>query len=99
MAQSLQTRGDRAPRRRGHLPAGCAIRLEQFFRIIPDRKPVTGGLSQRPDAPTASAFRPAAQAVDYLRGLNTLAIVIELPASQLTGASSKKIGVWGTINR
>ena len=73
--------------------------LEQFFRIIPDRKPVTGGLSQLPDAPTASAFRPAGQAVDYLRGLNTLAIVIELPVSQLTGASGTKIGVWGTISR
>ena len=75
------------------------IDLEQFFRIIPDRKPVTGGLSQLPDAPTASAFRPAGQAVDYLRGLNTLAIVIELPVSQLTGASGTKIGVWGTISR
>jgi hypothetical protein len=73
--------------------------LEQFFRIIPDRKPVTGGLSQLPDTPSASAFRPAGQAVDYLRGLNTLAVIIELPASQLTSATSKKIGVWGTISR
>ena len=74
------------------------IDLEQFFRIIPDRKPVSGALSQLPETPSASAFRPAGQAVDYLRGLNTLAFVVELPASQLTGASGK-IGVWGTISR
>lgn len=73
--------------------------LEQFFRIVPDRKPVSGPLSQLPDAPTAAAFRPAGQAVDYLRGINTLAIVIELPAADLTTATSKKIGVWGTISR
>jgi hypothetical protein len=73
--------------------------LEQFFRIVPDRKPVTGPLSQLPDAPSATAWRPAGQAVDYLRGINTLAVVIELPVAELTTATSKKIGVWGTISR
>jgi len=73
--------------------------LEQFFRIVPDRKPVTGPLSQLPDQPSASAFRPASQAVDYLRGINTLAIVLEMPASMLTDGGTKKIGVWGTISR
>lgn len=73
--------------------------LEQFFRIIPDRKPVSGALSQLPDTPSAGAWRPAGQAVDYLRGLNTLALVVELPASQLTGTGTGKIGVWGTISR
>ena len=73
--------------------------LEQFFRIIPDRKPVSGPLSQLPDTPSASSWRPAAQAVDYLRGVNTLAVVIELPVAQLTTSTSKKIGVWGTISR
>ena len=73
--------------------------LEQFFRIIPDRQPVTGELSQLPDEPTASAFRPAGQAVDYLRGINTLAIVLELPESQLTAGGTPKLGVWGTISR
>jgi hypothetical protein len=72
--------------------------LEQFFRIVPDRKPVTGPLSQLPNTPTASAFRAAGQAVDYLRGFNTLALVIELPKAQLQGTGSK-IGVWGTISR
>jgi hypothetical protein len=73
--------------------------LEQFFRIVPDRKPVSGPLSQLPDQPTASSFRTAGQAVDYLRGINTLAIVIEMPTAMLTDGGTKKIGVWGTISR
>lgn len=73
--------------------------LEQFFRIIPDRKPVSGPLSQLPSTPTASSFRPAGQAVDYLRGVNTLAIVIELPKSQLAAGGTPRLGIWGTISR
>ena len=73
--------------------------LEQFFRIVPDRKPVSGALSQLPDQPTAASFRPAGQAIDYLRGINTLAIVMEMPAAMLTDGGSRKIGVWGTISR
>jgi len=73
--------------------------LEQFFRILPDRKPVTGALSQLPDQSSASTFRPAGQAVDYLRGINTLAIVLEMPESQLTAGGTAKLGVWGTISR
>lgn len=73
--------------------------LEQVFRILPDRKPATGPLSQLPETPTASAFRPAGQAVDYLRGLNTLAFVVELPTSLLTQGGTPTIGVWATISR
>ena len=73
--------------------------LEQFFRIIPDRKPVSGPLSQLPNTPSASAFRAAGDAVDYLRGLNTLAIVLELPVSQLTAGGDPKVGLWATISR
>jgi hypothetical protein len=72
--------------------------LEQFFRIVPDRKPVTGELSQLPSTPTATSFRSPGQAVDYLRGLNALAIVVELPEARLLG-SGQKIGVWGTVSR
>lgn len=71
--------------------------LEQFFRIIPDRRPVTGALSQLPDTPTASGFRNPG--VDYLSGFNTLAIVVELPESMLTGAGTGRVGLWGTISR
>lgn len=73
------------------------IDLEQFFRIIPDRKPVTGPLAQLPDTPTASAFRNPG--VDYVAGFNVLSIVIELPTAQLTAGGNAKIGVWGTISR
>lgn len=75
------------------------IDLEQFFRIIPDRKPATGALSRLPDTPTASAWRPAGQAVDFLRGLNALAFVVELPTALLTQGGNARIGVWGTISR
>jgi hypothetical protein len=75
------------------------IDLEQFFRIIPDRKPVTGALSQLPSAPTASGFRPASQAVNYVAGFNVLTIVVELPIADLTAGGSAKLGIWGTISR
>jgi hypothetical protein len=77
------------------------IDLEQFFRIIPDRKPVTGPLSQLPNTPTASSFRSAGDARDYVRGFNDMAIVIELPASMLAADPQHpgKFGVWGTTSR
>jgi hypothetical protein len=73
--------------------------LEQVFRILPDRRPVSGPLSQLPDTPSASSFRPSGQAMDYLRGLNTLAFVVELPTAMLTQGGAPKFGVWGTISR
>lgn len=73
------------------------IDLEQFFRIIPDRKPVTGALSQLPDTPTASAWRNPG--IDFLAGFNVLSIVVELPVSDLTGSSGANFGVWATISR
>ena len=73
------------------------IDLEQFFRIIPDRKPVTGPLAQLPDAPTATAFRNPG--VDYVAGFNVLSIVIELPTAWLVAGGNPKIGIWGTISR
>ena len=77
------------------------IDLEQFFRIIPDRKPVTGPLSQLPSTPTASSFRAAGLARDYVRGFNDMAIVIELPTSMLAADPQHpgKFGVWGTTSR
>jgi hypothetical protein len=75
------------------------IDLEQFFRIVPDRKPTTGTLSQLPDSPTATSFRSASSAVDFVKGFNVLSIVIELPTSQLTQGGSSKLGIWGTISR
>ncbi|HSD32105.1 MAG TPA: DUF4331 family protein [Gemmatimonadales bacterium] len=73
------------------------IDLEQFFRILPDRKPVTGTLSQLPDTPTASAWRTPG--IDFLAGFNVLSIVLELPVSELTGSAGPTFGVWATISR
>ncbi len=73
--------------------------LEQFLRILPDRKPSTGPLSLIPDSPTAGSFRDAASAVDALKGSNVLSIVVELPTAQLTAGGSSKLGLWGTISR
>ena len=73
------------------------IDLEQFFRIIPDRKPVTGPLAQLPDAPSASAFRNPG--VDYVKGFNVLSIVIEVPTAWLTEGGNSKIGIWGTTSK
>lgn len=82
--------------------------LEQFFRIVPDRRPSRGPLAALGPTPSATSFRAptaaaqppfaAGPAVDYLRGLNTLAIVVELPEAALRGNSSN-IGVWATISR
>lgn len=73
--------------------------LEQFLRILPDRRPVTGPLSMIPATASASSFRTAAAAVDALKGTNVLSIVIELPTAQLTAGGTAKIGLWGTISR
>lgn len=74
------------------------IDLEQFFNIIPDRRPSTGPLAG-PATPTASQFRTPG--VDFVRPFNTLAIAIELPKSQLQSSTDAgaKFGVWGTISR
>ncbi|MES2125625.1 MAG: DUF4331 family protein [Gemmatimonadota bacterium] len=74
------------------------IDLEQFFRILPDRRPSTGALST-PSTQTATAFRPAGQAVDAVLGANLASIVIELPTAMLTAGGNAKIGLWGTISR
>jgi hypothetical protein len=74
------------------------IDLEQFFKILPDRRPSTGALST-PSTQTATSFRNPG--IDFLRGFNALAIVVELPKSLLTtsAAADAKIGVWSTISR
>ncbi len=74
------------------------IDLKQFFRIVPDRRPSTGPLSKFPDP--ASSFRNPGK--DFLRGLNALGIVIELPEDMLLAAnagSDPAIGIWATTSR
>ena len=74
------------------------IDLEQFFAIVPDRRPSTGPLSQ-PQTQTATSFR--SPGIDFLRDYNALAIVVEVPKAMLTNASGAdaSIGVWGTVSR
>jgi len=76
------------------------IDLEQFFKIIPDRAPVEGPLSKIGPKPEATAFRNPG--VDFLRGINALGIVVELPESMLLPANSgsdPKLGIWATTSR
>lgn len=76
------------------------IDLEQFFKIIPDRAPVTGPLSRIGPKPEASAFRNPG--VDFLAGINALAIVVELPEAMLLppgAGADPRIGVWATTSR
>lgn len=74
------------------------IDLSQFFRIIPDRRPVTGPLSKFPDP--ATSFRNPG--FDFLRGFNALAIVIELPENMLippNAGDDPRLGIWATTAR
>jgi hypothetical protein len=75
------------------------IDLEAAFCILPDRRPVTGPLSQPCSLPGGAAFRASGQAQNYVNGFNVLSIVIELPESELTAGGNPKIGIWGTISR
>jgi hypothetical protein len=83
----------------GHRDDPFFIDLEQFFRILPDRRPSTGPLSVMPTP--AGSFREPGAAVDLLRGYNDMAIVIELPTAMLAVDASNpgKFGVWGTTSR
>jgi hypothetical protein len=83
----------------GHRDDPFFIDLEQFFRILPDRKPVTGPLASLPDTPTATAWRGPGEAVNYISGFNVLSIVVELPVSELSAGGNSRLGIWGTISR
>ena len=74
------------------------IDLEQFFNIIPDRRPSTGALSVQ-NGPAATSFRTPG--VDFLKPFNALTIAIELPKATLqpSTAADAKFGVWSTISR
>ena len=74
------------------------IDLQQFFRIVPDRRPSRGPLSKFPDP--ATSFRNPGK--DFLRGFNALGIVIELPEDMLppaNAATDPAIGIWATTSR
>jgi len=74
--------------------------LEQFFKILPDRAtPITGTPDPTPNTPKATTWRAAGQARDFLAGMNLLAIVVELPKTQVRGSGDGKIRVWCTTSK
>jgi hypothetical protein len=74
------------------------IDLEAFFRILPDRRPENGPLSTITQGPLT--FRPVGEAVDFVRRLNDMAIVIEVPTAMIANAATNgRFGVWGTTSR
>ena len=77
------------------------IDLEQFFRILPDRRPENGPLSTITQGPlTFRAATGTNPAVDFLRGINDMAIVIEVPTAMIANpATNGRFGVWGTTSR
>ena len=77
------------------------IDLEQFFRVLPDRKPESGPLSLITQGPLTFREKTGSNpAVDFLRGINDMAIVVELPTAMLTSsATNGRFGVWGTTSR
>jgi hypothetical protein len=75
------------------------IDLEAAFCILPDRKPEQGDLAGPCQLQNVPPFRPAGAAQNYVAGFNGLALVIEVPAAELTAGGNTKIGVWGTISR
>jgi len=83
----------------GHRDDPFFIDLEAFFRILPDRKPVTGPLAALPETPTLAAWRGPGEAQNYITGFNLLSIVIELPVSELSAGGNSRLGIWSTISR
>ncbi len=77
------------------------IDLEAFFRILPDRRPEGGPLANTQQGPLS--FRSAIgadPAVDFLRGINDMAIVVEVPTALIANpATNGRFGVWGTTSR
>jgi hypothetical protein len=65
----------------------AGLRDDPFFFDLAQFQAVIGG--------TASGFRNPG--LDTFAGFNTLAIVLELPATML--GSNPNIGVWGTTSR
>ena len=72
--------------------------LNRFFTIFPDRAtPITGTPISNPNTPQATSWNPPETASDFLSAgkYNVLAIVVELPKSQL---GNGKINLWCTTS-
>ncbi len=71
--------------------------LERFFQILPDRAtPITGVPDPTPNTPKAASWRAPGAAQDFLANYNVLAIVVELPKTQI---GNGVVGLWCTTSR
>ncbi len=78
------------------------IDLEAAFCILPDRRPVTGELSNSCALTPSQAGTPfyfRNPGVNYVNGFNVNAIVIELPNAMIEGSAPGRLGIWGTISQ
>jgi Domain of unknown function (DUF4331) len=77
--------------------------LEQFFTILPDRASPLDPTKIQPvgeeSKPRATTWRTAANAKDFLKDLNVLAIVIEVPKSAIKGNADGKVRLWCTTSK
>jgi Domain of unknown function (DUF4331) len=77
--------------------------LEQFFTILPDRASPLDPTKIQPvgeeSKPRATAWRPVATAKDFLKDLNVLAIVVEVPKSAIKGTGDGKVRLWCTTSK
>lgn len=75
--------------------------LSQFFKILPDRaqgNTSKGCLPAPVGSGTCVGFNPPATATDSLKGLNVLALVVELPKSALSAGGTSRIAYWTTTS-
>jgi uncharacterized protein DUF4331 len=78
------------------------IDLEAAFCILPDRRPVNGGLSGScalSPSQSGTPFYFRNPGVNYVNGFNVNAIVIELPTASIEGGAPGRLGLWGTVSQ
>jgi hypothetical protein len=77
--------------------------LEQFFTILPDRASPLDATKIQPvgqeSTPRAATWRAAGAAKDFLKDLNVLSIVVEVPKSAIKGSGDGKVRLWCTTSK
>jgi hypothetical protein len=77
--------------------------LEQFFTILPDRASPLDPSKIQPvgqeNTPRATSWRAVGSAKDFLKDLNVLSIVVEVPKSAIKGNADGKVRLWCTTSK
>ena len=77
--------------------------LEQFFTIFPDRSSPLDATKIQPvgqeNTPRATTWRPVGAAKDFLKDLNVLSIVVEVPKTMIKGSGDGKVRLWCTTSK